>query len=194
MSGTVAPTQFTVNNIVIIGTQIWTNKNLNTVRYLNGDVIPEVQSTSDWAALTTGAWCYYGNDPANGAIYGKLYNQFAINDSRGLIPIGWHVPTDADLTTLVTYLGGSAVAGGTLKEVGITHWNSPNTGASDSVGFTLLGGGYRGNTGGFASLKTLGLLWSATFQSRWGTSSGITTFTSTPVQQQFGYSIRCIKD
>lgn len=68
---------------VTIGTQIWMTKNLVVDHYRNGDPIPEVKDSAQWANLTTGAWCYYNNDAANGAIYGKLYNWYAINDPRG---------------------------------------------------------------------------------------------------------------
>lgn len=80
---------------VIIGTQTWMSKNLDVTKYRNGDDIPQVDLAS-WAALTTGAWCHYNNDPANDAIYGKLYNWYAVNDPRGLGPVGYHVPTDEE--------------------------------------------------------------------------------------------------
>jgi uncharacterized protein (TIGR02145 family) len=119
--------------------QVWLNSNLNVSRYRNGDPIPQVTDPTLWANLTTGAWCYYNNDPANGSIYGKLYNWYAVNDSRGLAPIGWHVPTDNEWTVLTTFLGGSFIAGGKMKAV--TLWNSPNTAATNSSGFTALPGG-----------------------------------------------------
>ncbi|NQW78846.1 MAG: fibrobacter succinogenes major paralogous domain-containing protein, partial [Chitinophagaceae bacterium] len=96
---------------ILIGTQNWMDKNLNVSTYQNGDIIQYVSDPAAWAALTTGAWCYYNNDPANNAIYGKLYNWYAVNDLRGLAPKGWHIPTDAEWTTLSTTLGGDAIAG-----------------------------------------------------------------------------------
>ena len=87
---------------IVIGTQQWMRENLDVVTYRNGDIIPQVTDATAWAALTTGAWCYYNNDSANGAIYGKLYNWYAVNDTRGLAPTGWHVPTDAEWTILTT--------------------------------------------------------------------------------------------
>src|SRR5436190_5685295 len=78
---------------VRIGNQVWMLKNLDVTRYRNGDKIPYVKSPTEWAALTTGAWCWYKNDSATGAVYGKLYNWFAVNDPRGLAPMGWHVPS-----------------------------------------------------------------------------------------------------
>lgn len=100
--------------------------------------------------MTTGAWCYYNNDPSTNATYGKLYNWYAVNDPRGLAPAGWHVPSDAEWTTLETCLGGSSVAGGKMKVSGTTTWLSPNTGATNSSGWAGLPGGSRAwNHGGF---------------------------------------------
>jgi len=99
---------------VTIGTQTWTKCNLDVTTYRNGDPIPEVTDPAAWAALTTGAWCHYANNTANGTIYGKLYNWYAVNDPRGLAPIGQHIPTDAEWITLTDFLGGATGAGGTL--------------------------------------------------------------------------------
>src|SRR5690606_33259564 len=107
------------------------------------DVIPQVTDPTIWGNLTTGAWCYYNNDPANEIIYGKLYNWYAVNDPRGLAPVGWHIPSDSEWTILTDYLGGFEVAGGKMKETGTTHWANPNIGADNSSGFTGLPGGYR---------------------------------------------------
>ena len=89
---------------VLIGTQIWTNRNLDVETYRDGTPIPQVTDPTAWEALTTGAWCYYANNTANGIIYGKLYNWFAVNDSRGLAPSGWHVPTRDEWFVLINYL------------------------------------------------------------------------------------------
>jgi len=132
--------------------QDWMVKNLDVDHYKNGDPIPQVTDQSIWMGLKTGAWCYYTNDPANGAIYGKLYNWYAVNDPRGLAPRGWHVPTDAEWTKLEDCLGGWKVAGGKIKsagtfEAGTSLWFSPNTGATNSSGFTGLPGGIRTGDG-----------------------------------------------
>jgi len=145
-----------------IGTQVWRSINLNLSRYRNGDKIPQVKDAAAWAALTTGAWCYYNNDPATGAIYGKLYNWYAVHDPRGLAPAGWHVPSDAEWTILTNYLGGEAVAGGKMKETGTTHWIAPNTDATNSSGFTGLPGGFRFGNGTFGSIGYSGYWWSST--------------------------------
>ena len=93
---------------IIINTKQWMKENLNVSKYKNGDVIPEVTDMADWDNLTTGAWCYYANDTANGVTYGKLYNWYAVTDPRGLAPTGWHIPTDQEWTSLTNFLGGTS--------------------------------------------------------------------------------------
>ena len=147
---------------IVIGTQQWMRENLDVLTYRNGDIIPQVTDPTAWAALTTGAWCYYNNDVANGAIYGKLYNWYAVNDPRGLAPTGWHVPTDDEWTTLSTTLGGDAVAGGKMKVAGTTRWTTPNTGATNESGFAGLPGGFRSTNGSFYDVGSFGYWWSST--------------------------------
>ena len=125
-----------------IGTQVWMVENLKVTKYRNGDPIPNVLDGTVWGTLSTGAYCDYDNSP-NSTVYGKLYNWYAIHDSRNIAPTGWHVPSDDDWTRLINYLGGDSVAGGKLKEIGLTHWQSPNAGATDEKGFTALPGGSR---------------------------------------------------
>ena len=135
------------------------DKNLDVDRYRNGDPIPKVTDPTAWVALTTGAYCYYNNDSATyAATYGKLYNWYAVNDPRGLAPAGWHIPSDAEWATIETCLGGASVAGGEMKETGTIHWQSPNTGATNSSGFTGLPGGYRNYDVVFSDVGYLRLL------------------------------------
>lgn len=141
-----------------IGTQQWMDKNLDVTTYRNGDPIPYVTDPTVWAGLTTGAWCYYNNDPSNNATYGKLYNWYAVNDGRGLAPVGWHVPTDLEFTTLTTALGGASVAGGKMKVTGTKTWLSPNTGATNTSGWAGLPGGGRNSSGAFNFVGSLRLL------------------------------------
>ena len=147
---------------VTIGTQTWTGCNATVSVYRNGDTIPQVTDPTAWAGLTTGAWCYYNNDPSTEATYGKLYNWYAVTDSRGIAPVGYKVPTDAEWTTLTTFLGGLTVAGGAMKEVGLCHWISPNTDATDSSGFTGLPGGARNDNGSYSYIGSYGNWWSST--------------------------------
>ena len=131
---------------VTICSQVWMLKNLDVSKYRNGDDIPQVTDATTWANLTTGAWCYYENNTANGTVYGKLYNWFAVNDPRGLAPSGWHIPSQAEWVTLQNCLGNDP--GGKVKETGTAHWNPPNTGATNSSGFTALPAGSRSNSNG----------------------------------------------
>lgn len=155
---TYAPEEY---SSVTICSQVWMDKNWDGTTFRNGDTIPEVTDQLTWEALTTPAWCYYDNDAANGAIYGKLYNWYAVSDSRGLAPVGWRVPTTNDFQTLVDCLGGIDGNGGKLKETGTTHWNAPNTGATNDSGWTGLGGGLRLENN-FSDLKDAGIWWSQT--------------------------------
>jgi len=186
---------------VKIGTQKWMSTNLAVSRYRNGDRIKHVEDSAEWAGLTIGAWCWYKNDSAAGAVYGKLYNWYAVHDPRGLAPEGWHVPSDAEWDTLVTTLGGHAIAGGKMKEAGIIHWLPPNTDATNSSGFTGLPGGNRFGNGGFGSIRLFGMWWSST---QYGTgqawyrtlryNSGFVYRSHHGATQRYGFSVRCIKD
>ncbi len=185
---------------VTIGTQNWQRRNLDVSTYRNGDVIPYVKDNTTWANLTTGAWCWYNNDPELGKIYGKLYNWYAVNDSRGLAPEGWHIPSDAEWIVLTNTLGGSAVAGGALKQIGTSLWNSPNTGATNSTNFTALPGGYRTDISGvFAFLNSLGEWWSSN-EINASSGKGYTLYSSNSslspgtIGKKYGLSVRCIKD
>ena len=184
---------------VTIGTQVWTSKNLNVSTYRNGDVIPQVQVQKAWANLTTGAWCYYGNDASNGTKYGKLYNWFAVNDPRGLAPQGWHVPSDAEWTILETALGGSSVAGGGMKEAGTLNWTTPNTGGNNNSGFAGLPGGTRSLVGPFEEVGGYGYWWSSTENlstSAWCRGLGYDggSVDRYGGSKQHGFSVRCLRD
>ena len=125
-----------------IGTQIWMSENLNISHFRNGDIIPEAKTAEEWKEARIKkqpAWCYYNNNLENGEIYGKLYNWYAVNDKRGLAPVGFHVPSDDEWTALSDYLGGEDIAGGKLKST--IGWN--NNSATNSSGFSALPGGYR---------------------------------------------------
>jgi uncharacterized protein (TIGR02145 family) len=201
-----------------IGQQTWMQQNLNVSRYSDGTVIPQVSEQALWSGLYTGAWCYYGNNPANGAEYGKLYNWYAVagiydtasfNDPslrKQLAPTGWHVPTDAEWTTLTNYLGGENVAGAKMKETGNTHWvNNPlgtNSIGTNSSGFTGLPGGYRGSSidGNFFYYGNSGYWWSSSEDApSFGSwyryiDSGTSKVYRYPNGDRTGYSVRCIKD
>ncbi len=184
---------------VTICSQTWKVKNLDVSTYRNGNPIPQVTDPVAWAALTTGAWCYYNNDPAMGAIYGKLYNWYAVNDPRGLAPAGWHIPTDAEWTTLSTCLGGVTVAGGKMREAGTAHWASPNSGATNSSGFTGLPGGFRSYVGDFTDWPYQGYWWSSTSSTSYASWYRNLFFNTTDIyrntgEKRDGFSVRCVKD
>jgi len=127
-------------NTVLIGNQCWTVQNLRVSKYKDGSSIINSTDLGTWSSQRSGAWVYlYNNSDAIG--YGKIYNWYAVSDSRGLCPIGWREPSDGDWTTLINYLGGSSIAGGKLKISGTTFWNDPNVGADNSSGFSAIGGG-----------------------------------------------------
>ena len=184
---------------VVIGTQQWMEKNLDVLTYRNGDVIPQVTDPTAWAALTTGAWCWYSNSADNGAVYGKLYNWYAVNDPRGLAPQGWHIPTDSDWTILGTLLGGNAAAGGKMKTTGTTRWTTPNASATNESGYAGLPGGYRGSSGSFYGVGDGGFWWSATEDvstNAWGRllyyNDG--NLNRDGSNKHYGFSVRCLRD
>ncbi len=182
-----------------IGTQKWMSKNLDVAFYRNGDPIPQVTDSTAWPGLTTGAWCYNNNDPIQGNKYGKLYNWYAVNDPRGLAPQGWHIPSDAEWTTLETTLGGSSVAGGKMKEPGTLNWTTPNTGADNSSGFAGLPGGDRNSVGEFGYVGFAGNWWSSTESSStfaWNRSLDFNVGTLLRLSnfKQNGFSVRCLRD
>jgi uncharacterized protein (TIGR02145 family) len=182
-----------------IGTQKWMSKNLDVAFYRNGDPIPQVSDSTAWVGLTTGAWCYYNNDPKQGNKYGKLYNWYAVNDPRGLAPQGWHIPSEAEWATLETTLGGDALAGGKMKEPGTLNWTTPNTGAENSSGFAGLPGANRSFNGVFNLVGTNGNWWSSTELNstsawyRYLVFLGGNLYRSFNIKQS-GFSVRCIRD
>ena len=191
-----------VYSTVQIGSQIWMSENLKVTHYRNGDAIPEVTDNSTWVGLNTGAWCNYNNNTGNGTIYGHLYNWYAVDDPRGIAPEGWHIPSDNEWQTLVDYLGGSSVAGGKMKETGTTHWNWPNTGATNESGFKALPGSYRSpNDGNFYSIGYLADFWSSSEYSNYDVwvwdrrmFHNSTEVARETMPKDGGLPIRCVKD
>lgn len=190
-----------VYNTAVIGTQIWMVENLKTTKYRNGDPIQNITDSTQWNKyLITGAYCNYKNDISYANTYGRLYNWYAVSDSRNIAPTGWHIPTDAEWTTLTNYIGGYSVAGGKLKEAGTTHWANPNKGATNETGFTALPGGYRdGYDGMFQWVTNYQYSWSSTeadTQNAWYRYMG---YDCEDIVQEiwekiYGFSVRCIKD
>lgn len=149
----VTDTDGNLYHTVHIGNQCWTQSELRTTRYRNGESLLANLNASDWVAASSGAWCYYNDDPTLNTVCGKLYNWFAVNDARGLCPSGWHVPSNSEWLQLINGQGGGSLAGSSLKcNVG---WNAPNAGATNLTGFSAVGGGFRSSSGGINF--TLGL-------------------------------------
>ena len=197
-----------IYNTVQIGTQCWTKENLKVTKYRDGSLIPldETGGTSGngtgqtWSSRTTGARTVYGHNATNFETYGYLYNWYAVSDSRGLCPKGWHVPTDDEWTKLTDHLGGLSVAGGKMKSTGIIFWNSPNTGAGNESGFSALPGGNRDYlVGQFQEIKYLGYFWSSTELDQNAArrprlqNTDITVFRNQDPKAD-GFTVRCLKD
>ena len=188
-----------VYHTVKIGAQTWMVENLKTTHYNDGTAIPLVTHDTAWGSLTTPGYCWYNNDQATyGSTYGALYNWYAVNTGK-LCPTGWHVATDAEWTQLTDYLGGVWVAGGKMKEAGLSHWQSPNTGATNSSGFTAFPGGYRFTDGSFYLLTYYAYFWSssqldATYAWHRYLLYGYEYVFSYYYLKTYGFSCRCLQD
>jgi uncharacterized protein (TIGR02145 family) len=201
--GTLLVDNDSIVHSVTIGSQEWQAENLNVDRFRNGDLIPEVITNVEWA--TAGdrgepAWCYFENDDENGKIYGKLYNWYAVNDSRGLAPEGWHIPTDEEWTILTDYLGGEEVAGGKMKITGTTYWESPNDEVTNESGFSVFPGGYRFLDGSFNFIRDNAFFWSATENGSNYAWFRLLSYNLGDVYRdnfyykRDGFSVRCLRD
>ena len=183
-----------------ICSQEWMDKNLDVTHYQNGDPIPYVPNPTEWAALTTGAWCYFWNNPAMSTpTVGKLYNWYAVNDPRGLAPAGWHIPSGNEWFTMTTCLGGAAIAGSAMKVIGDFQWGSGNGASTNSSGFSALPGGYRTQTGTFPGTMTFGNFWLSQQQNATIASAAFLTNSSQSASiggadKKSGFSVRCIRD
>jgi len=188
-----------VYHTVTIGTQVWMVENLKVSKYRNGDPIPNITDTTEWYKLSTGAYCYYENNASYSSTYGKLYNWYAVKDSRNLAPEGWRVATDADWTILTDLLGIIGYAGDKLKEKGIVHWNDPNTGATNETGFTALPGGERTSSGTFEFIGKTGFWWTSTenntYYSYYRSMFNLYNYVNRVyIPINYGLSVRCIKE
>jgi uncharacterized protein (TIGR02145 family) len=185
-----------VYNTVKIGSQCWTVENLKTSKYNDGMAIPNITDNDQWKADTIGAYCLFDNADSNNAIYGKLYNWNSVKTGK-LAPSGWHVPSDAEWTTLYNQLGGDSIAGGAMKDT--IRWQSVNVGATNSSGFTGLPAGYRYFTGLYIWMGRDTYFWSTTEQdATYAWACHLTKFDDNGdrrIQTKGdGLSIRCIKD
>lgn len=194
--------------------QTWMAKNLDVSKYTDGTAIPRL-TAAQWAAATTGGWCYYGGAEGsliledNGKIYGKLYNWYAVAGiydaasltnpalRKKLAPAGWHIPTETEFNTLANCLGGLTVAGGKMKTTGTNNWYPPNTGANNLSGFSALPSGNRDASANFSALGSLAIYWGSNDVSN-PPAFYLFSFSDdqfkTTSDKRAGYSIRCVKD
>jgi uncharacterized protein (TIGR02145 family) len=183
----------------LIGQKVWMAENLKTTKYNDGTPIPLVTGEKEWGAMKKAAYCWYNNDIENGEVYGALYNYFAAT-SKKICPVGWHVPSNEEWTTLVAVLGDEATAGNKLKEAGMDHWNNALVVVTNEYDFTALPAGYRAFTGDFPSDGNNYAIWWTTseFDAAKAWNRGL--YFNTPRifngyrDKRSGFSIRCVKD
>jgi len=188
-----------VYKTVNIGTQTWMAENLRTTKYRNGESISNVEIDSLWKKSTFASYCNYNNLTSNGSKYGRLYNWFAVNETKKIAPLGWHIPTAAEWQILIAYLGGEYSAGAKLKEAGTANWNLTTESVTNESKFTALPGGARDDAGVFALVGKTGYWWTA---SEYNSTTGILTrmFSDDNTVENinklktYGLSVRCIKD
>jgi len=185
---------------VSIGDQVWMNRNLEVDRYRTGDPVREAQTVAEWqdaAVHEEGAWCWYDGERDNERVYGKLYNWFAVNDSRGLAPAGWHIPSDDEWKRLAVFLGGEGIAAGKLKTLNFRVL--PGVDVDNSTGFSAVPAGSRNCLDGFFGKEMAAFFWSSTqsgdFEA-WNRELGSASnaIQRVSVNKSLGLSVRCIKD
>jgi uncharacterized protein (TIGR02145 family) len=196
--------------------QVWMTKNLDVDHYRNGDPIPQAAGYGEWVNTTSGAWCYFENDPANGKIYGKLYNLAAVNDPRGLAPEGWHVATDEEWKELENclkandeywcnniseYIGKSLASNDLWKSSGKTCTIGNDLSANNATGFAARPGGYRNcNYGYFYQIGAAGHWWASTKSSSSFHTYRVLSYEFSNLIIMFsdntklGLSVRCVRD
>jgi uncharacterized protein (TIGR02145 family) len=188
-----------VKGNVTIGRQVWMRENLNVDTFCNGDAIFEAKTIEDWvkaSKLGEPAFCYYGYESANEKKFGKLYNFYAVSDTRGIAPFGYHIPTDADWSELINFMGKADDVGERMRST--NGWENNGNGTDNSQ-LSLLPGGYCGNNGYFAGAGEWGLWWSSTEHSQ---DNAIFYFISYDGKQlvrhykykEYGHSVRCLKN
>ncbi|MEI7597296.1 MAG: fibrobacter succinogenes major paralogous domain-containing protein [Bacteroidota bacterium] len=195
---TVTDVDGNVYHTITIGTQTWMVENLKVTHYRNGDPINHLSDPALWTTTKTGAYCNYENLGTNGEIYGRLYNWYALVEGPVIAPTGWHIPTNAEWQILVDYLGGVNAAGGKLKEEGLTHWQTPNTSATNQSGFAALPSGVIAmdlfiQQGSFCNFWTVTES-DETYAWRWSLNYCDANADNGEFGKVIGCSVRCIKD
>jgi uncharacterized protein (TIGR02145 family) len=195
---TTQPVLDTIGNqytTITINGKEWFKENLKTTKYATGTDILNVTANGSWNNLSTGAWAYYDNNITNDAIYGKLYNWYAVSDVRGLCPTGWHVANDLDWTSLTAIYGTDAAAGNELKST--TLWITVNSNNNNS-GFGAVPGGGRGG-GLFGDITNKGFWWTSTLFDSSNSYARRLEFNLDTVVRYYesnksGFSVRCVKN
>ncbi len=216
LNGVVMDIDGNVYKTIKIDTQVWMAQNLRTTRYNDGTVIPKVTDNTAWQALTTPAYCWYGNDSTlNAKIYGALYNYYTVADTNSLnvCPTGWHIPSDAEWTVLSDFLiangygfGGSGpdIGKSMASTFGWTYWSTPGTigndqGTNNSCGFAGLTGGYRSSSGTFNYIGNGGFWWSSTEANTYDAWYRYLFYSYDDLRRysnsrRLGFSVRCLRD
>jgi uncharacterized protein (TIGR02145 family) len=182
-----------------LGNQIWFAENLRTTRYANGIEIPLILGNNAFKVYTKGARCYYENDEQLIPVFGMMYNWYAAVDSCRLCPEGWHVPSDEEWEILIDFLGGAEIAGGKMKSTDTSLWKSPNVGATNESGFSVLPGGYRDHNGIYNGRGSWGIFWSTTVYNYLSARVRITEARHEKAYSDFStnehaFYVRCVKD
>lgn len=206
---TVKDIEGNVYHTLVIGKQVWLQENLRTHKYRNGKPIAKNLTNAQWAANKTGACAVYANDSIKENAFGLLYNWYAVANPAGLCPTGWHVAKDSEWNQMVKYLDDyadttelkrvqSEVAGGQLKEIGITHWASPNTGATGTAYFLGYAGGNKSVDGKCNDVGAYGYWWTATQSSTAEAYGRLLSYFNSNIDRfktskNLGFSVRCVK-
>jgi uncharacterized protein (TIGR02145 family) len=198
--GSVTDIEGTVYNTVKIDNLWWMAENLKTTKLNDGTSLSMISDNSSWGALRTPAYCWYNNNTSNKNIYGALYNWYVVTTNK-ICPAGWRVPSKDEWQTLVTFLGGEAIAGGKMKAKGTDYWEYPNVNATDEVGFSARPGGFRYyNEGWFDEENQRGWWWSSTDGEAYFASAFIAIIRNdsesiliAEANERNGVYIRCVK-
>lgn len=199
-AGTVTDVDGNVYCTVTIGTQVWMAENLRVTCYRDGTAIPLVSDNDEWSGLTTGAYCLPADDAlASDSTYGLLYNFHAVDDPRGLSPVGWRVPGAEEWRTLIDFLGGDGAAGGKMKETAAGLWKIVVRGTTNESGFCALPAGGRGRFGSAGDVGSYATWWSSTshdsdYAWHWGLHPDKNSIRSNPGHKASGFSVRCVRE
>jgi len=188
-------------------------ENLKVTHYNNGDEIPTGYSASEWDTIWDDAYAVYDDDLSNVESYGNLYNWFAVDDSRGICPENYHIPTDDEWYILLEYLGGASsgsgenwiIAGGKMKDVGTIEdgdglWYAPNEGANNESDFTAIPAGFRLYDGQYYESGYYSIYWSSTAEYysdaffMWYLLHDDSRLYRGLFDSQTGLSVRCLAD